>query len=302
MQRKLIPEALSDWMKNQADEYRSKSKSLYKTLGIDLPKSRPTDGYTMAMVVSNVWEGIFSEQPIEDIFNSIGKKYDVDSSVIMQNFMKHWSAGLDYHLVLRMRELSPFEMGLVATFVSPIIEKNKSNPFFCFLSFNAPHTPLQLPEKYYNLYKNVDIQTNVQVSKTELKLSDQDIEDAKKIYGMITNIDDNLGKLFSKLKELKIDKETVVIFMTDNGPQQLRYNANMKGRKGTVYNGGIRVPFFLKVPNKFKDVKVKEINKLSAHIDLVPTISELCDVELPKNKKIDGKSLIPLLELSLIHI
>ena len=64
--------------------------------------------------------------PIEDIFASIGKKYDVDSSVIMQNFMKHWSAGLDYHLVLRMRELSPFEMGLVATFVSPIIEKNKS--------------------------------------------------------------------------------------------------------------------------------------------------------------------------------
>ena len=126
MQRKLIPEALSDWMKNQADEYRSRSKSLYKTLGIDLPKSRPTDGYTMAMVVSNVWEGIFSEQPIEDIFSSIGKKYDVDPSVIMQNFMKHWSAGLDYHLVLRMRELSPFEMGLVVTFVSPIIEKNKS--------------------------------------------------------------------------------------------------------------------------------------------------------------------------------
>ena len=66
--------------------------------------------------------------------------------------------------------------------------------------------------------------------------------------------------------------------MTDNGPQQFRYNGNMKGRKGSVYNGGIRVPFFLKVPNKFKDVKVKEINKLSAHIDLVPTISELCDV------------------------
>ena len=74
MQRKLIPETLSDWMKNQADKYRSKSKALYKTLGIDLPTTRPTDGYTMAMVVSNVWEGIFSEKPIEDIFSSIGKK------------------------------------------------------------------------------------------------------------------------------------------------------------------------------------------------------------------------------------
>ena len=80
----------------------------------------------MAMVVSDVWGEIFMEMPVEEVFVNIGKKYDVDKSVIMQNFMKHWSAGLDYHLVLRMKELSPFEMGLVATLISPIIEKNKS--------------------------------------------------------------------------------------------------------------------------------------------------------------------------------
>ena len=126
IERKLIPERLSDWMKNQSDKFRSKSTSLYKMLGIDKPTSRPTDGYTMAMVVSDVWGEIFIERPVEEVFINIGKKYDVDKSVIMQNFMKHWSAGLDYHLVLRMKELSPFEMGLVATLVSPIIEKNKS--------------------------------------------------------------------------------------------------------------------------------------------------------------------------------
>ena len=126
IERKLIPERLSDWMKSQSDKFRSKSTSLYKTLGIDKPTSRPTDGYTMAMVVSDVWGEIFMERPVEEVFVNIGKKYDVDKSVIMQNFMKHWSAGLDYHLVLRMKELSPFEMGLVATLVSPIIEKNKS--------------------------------------------------------------------------------------------------------------------------------------------------------------------------------
>ena len=126
IERKLIPERLSDWMKDQSDTFRSKSTSLYKTLGIDKPTSRPTDGYTMAMVVSDVWGEIFIERPVEEVFINIGKKYDVDKSVIMQNFMKHWSAGLDYHLVLRMKELSPFEMGLVATLVSPIIEKNKS--------------------------------------------------------------------------------------------------------------------------------------------------------------------------------
>ena len=176
------------------------------------------------------------------------------------------------------------------------IEKNKSNSFFCYLSFNAPHTPLQVPKEYENLYNNLELNTEYYDGNQLVKMTKKDIDDTSKIYGMISNIDDNLGKVVNKLKELRIEDETIIIFMTDNGPQQFRYNGNMKGRKGSVYNGGIRVPFFLKVPNKFKDVKVKEINKLSAHIDLVPTISELCDVELPKNKKIDGKSLIPLLE------
>ena len=125
MQRKLIPEKLSDWMKEQSDKLRIGSASLYKTLGIDIPTTRPTDGYTMAMVVSDIWKEIFLEKPIQKAFVTIGKKYDVDSSIIMQNFMKHWSAGLDYHLVLRMKELSTFEMDLVASLVSPIIAKNK---------------------------------------------------------------------------------------------------------------------------------------------------------------------------------
>lgn len=126
MKRKLIPEKLSDWMKDQSDKLRLQSASLYKTLGIGMPTTRPTDGYTMAMVVSDIWREIFLEKPIEEAFSTIAKRYDVDSSVIMKNFMKHWSAGLDYHLVLRMKELSPFEMGLVANLISPIIEKNKS--------------------------------------------------------------------------------------------------------------------------------------------------------------------------------
>ena len=125
MQRKLIPEKLSDWMKEQSDKLRLRSISLYKALGIDIPSTRPTDGYTMAMVVSDIWKEIFLEKPIQEAFAIIGKRYDVDSSVIMQNFMKHWSAGLDYHLVLRMKELSPFEMDLVASLVRPIIAKNK---------------------------------------------------------------------------------------------------------------------------------------------------------------------------------
>lgn len=173
------------------------------------------------------------------------------------------------------------------------IEKNKNNSFFCYLSFNAPHTPLQVPEKYYNMYKDLDPELGFNDDLSDFIMNEKDKEDARKIYGMITNIDDNVGKVINKLKELKIEEETIIIFMTDNGPQQIRYNSSMKGRKGTVYNGGIRVPFYIQYSEKFKEPKV--INKMSAHIDVLPTILELCNLNVPNDRKIDGQSLVPLI-------
>ena len=173
------------------------------------------------------------------------------------------------------------------------IEKNKNNSFFCYLSFNAPHTPLQVPEKYYNMYKDLDPELGFSDDLSDFRMNEKDKEDARKIYGMVTNIDDNVGKVINKLKELKIEEETIIIFMTDNGPQQIRYNSSMKGRKGTVYNGGIRVPFYIKYSEKFKESKV--INKMSAHIDVLPTILELCNLNIPNDRKIDGQSLVPFI-------
>ncbi|MDA7779673.1 arylsulfatase, partial [Flavobacteriaceae bacterium] len=173
------------------------------------------------------------------------------------------------------------------------IEKNKNNSFFCYLSFNAPHTPLQVPEKYYNMYKDLDPELGFNNDLSDFRMNEKDKKDARKIYGMVTNIDDNVGKVINKLKELKIEEETIIIFMTDNGPQQIRYNSSMKGRKGTVYNGGIRVPFYIQYSEKFKESKV--INKMSAHIDVLPTILELCNLNVPNDRKIDGQSLVPLI-------
>jgi arylsulfatase len=177
------------------------------------------------------------------------------------------------------------------------IESNKSNQFFCYLSFNAPHTPLQLPEKYYDLYKDLD--PSLIYEDEKIKMSKKDINDAKKIYGMITNIDHNVGKLIKKLKELKIDKNTILIFMTDNGAQQKRYASNLRGLKGKVYQGGIKVPFYLKFP-KIHGNNGKDINSLSAHIDVLPSLLNLCDIEIPKDIKIDGKNFLnkPLEERS----
>jgi arylsulfatase A-like enzyme len=174
------------------------------------------------------------------------------------------------------------------------IEKNWQSPFFCYLSFNAPHTPLQVPDEYYQRYKNIDPAAGFEKDGRPFPaMTDKDKEDARKVYAMVSCIDDNLGKLFKKLDELKIADNTLVIFMTDNGPQQRRYVAGMRGLKGSVYRGGVRVPFYLRYPAKY--AVSKDIETTSAHIDILPTLAEICNVELPTDRVIDGKSLVPLL-------
>ena len=174
------------------------------------------------------------------------------------------------------------------------IEDNYKKPFFCYLSFNAPHTPLQVPDKYYEMYSDIDPSSGFDNdTRPFVKMSDKDKEDARKVYAMVTNIDDNIGKLLQKLDDLKISKNTLVVFMTDNGPQQIRYVAGMRGRKGSVYKGGVRVPFYMRYPARWKGNQ--EIETTSAHIDVLPTISEICGVKIPENRKIDGKNLAPLL-------
>ncbi len=175
------------------------------------------------------------------------------------------------------------------------IEKNRQEPFFCYLAFNAPHTPLQVPDKYYTQFKNIDPALGFENDKRPFqKMSEKNKEDARKVYAMVSCIDDNIGRLFQKLDELKIAENTLVIFMTDNGPQQTRYVAGMRGLKGSVFRGGVRVPFYLRYPAKY--ASNKEIETTAAHIDILPTLAEICKAKLPTDRIIDGKSLVPLLD------
>lgn len=174
------------------------------------------------------------------------------------------------------------------------IEKNKQTPFFCYLSFNAPHTPLQVPDKYYQPYKNIDPASGFENDNRPFqKMSEKNKEDARKVYAMVSCIDENLGKLFQKIEDLKIADNTLVIFMTDNGPQQTRYVAGMRGLKGSVFRGGVRVPFYLRYPVKYSGNK--DVETTAAHIDILPTLAEICHAKLPTDRIIDGKSLVPLL-------
>jgi hypothetical protein len=101
-------------------------------------------------------------------------------------------------------------------------------------------------------------------------------------------------RLLAKLTELHLAKNTIVIFLTDNGPQQVRYNSGMLERKGSVHEGGIRVPFFVRWPAQLTPGRL--VDRIAAHIDLVPTLLEACRVPKPAGVNLDGVSLLPLMK------
>ena len=173
------------------------------------------------------------------------------------------------------------------------ITENRAQPFFVWLAFNAPHSPLQVPDSYYQLYKDLDFaHAGFPIFGHPLPRP-PNREITAKTYGMIHNIDDNVGLILAKLDELRVAKDTIVIFLTDNGPQEIRYNSGMLERKGSVHEGGIRVPFFVRWPGKLKAGGV--VDRIAAHIDLAPTLLEACNVPKPANVSFDGRSLWPLL-------
>ncbi len=168
------------------------------------------------------------------------------------------------------------------------IKKNRKEPFFCYISPNAPHAPFNVPEEYYNLYKDADL-----------------MDFQKRFYGMITNFDENMGMLMNVLEEMELDENTILIFMSDNGTaagykpdentgEMVGFNAGMRGTKGSPYEGGHRVPFVIRWPaGDIKDGK--DIDALAAHVDLLPTILEMCGLEHIPHKTMDGQSLAGLL-------
>ena len=120
---KLIPEELSEWCNSKSIELRNKSRALDKALGIT-KDVRVTDNLAMSMVVNDIWAQIFKEESQVKAFQIVAKKYDVEVIYIENGFLKHWEHGLNYYLVLNMKSLSPFEIGLVCSNLKSVIKIN----------------------------------------------------------------------------------------------------------------------------------------------------------------------------------
>ena len=174
------------------------------------------------------------------------------------------------------------------------IEQNKNNPFFLYLPYNTPHSPMQVPENFWKKFENKNlIQSGVKVAEKSSKDSGVDnknnLNHTRAALAMCENIDSNVGKINNKLKELGLLENTIIIYLSDNGPNGNRWNDQMKGRKGSTDEGGVRSPMIIKWEGSLPKGKI--INQISAGIDLLPTLKDLVNIkDLPKNK-LDGISL-----------
>ena len=160
------------------------------------------------------------------------------------------------------------------------IENNSKKPFFLFLPYNAPHGPIQAPEKYVNRFPNIE-------------------NPLRKIYaGMISSMDDGIGKILTKLKEEKIYDNTIVFFLSDNGAPKKRWtdkdgaNSPFSGYKGSdLGEGGVRTPFFMQWPKKIKPKTTYD--KPVSSFDIFATMKSIINPDFELPNKIHGKNLLP---------
>jgi len=161
------------------------------------------------------------------------------------------------------------------------MKQNRSRPFFLYLPANLIHTPLEVAEELARPFKTGGLDNKT-----------------ARICGMLKSVDDNFGRLVAAIEELGLDDNTLLIFASDNGPcagsvTTMRYMAGLHGLKGTVYENGIRVPCFVRWPAGFSSPA--QVDRLAAHIDVMPTILDACRMTPPAGVRMDGRSFLPLL-------
>jgi arylsulfatase A len=165
------------------------------------------------------------------------------------------------------------------------IRRHQAAPFFLHLAYNAPHAPHQAPEE--------EVQEFAQTGKFTTAVST--------IYAMIRRMDQGIGRILEQLKQLGLEDDTIVLFVSDNGPQfggrgdssSDRYNCDLRGSKGKVYDGGIRVPGIIRWP---AGLKGGGTNDGFIHFtDWLPTLLAAAGVDVPEGLELDGHNVMPLL-------
>jgi arylsulfatase A-like enzyme len=167
------------------------------------------------------------------------------------------------------------------------IDKNAGRPFFCYLAYNTPHSPMQVPDRFWDKFKAAEL---------KLRPADrmkEDVPHTRAALAMCENLDANVGRVLAKLDDRKLGRNTVVVYFSDNGPNGWRWNGGMKGRKGSTDEGGVRSPLLVRWQGAIKPGTV--VTPIAGAIDLLPTLTELAGVKPVGEMPLDGSSFAPLL-------
>ncbi len=167
------------------------------------------------------------------------------------------------------------------------IERNRANPFLCYIPFSTPHSPWAAPEKNWQNFKDAPL---VQFATDPAQ---EDANHTRCALAMLENQDANVGRVLRKLEALGLRDDTIVIYFSDNGPNSFRWTGGMKGRKGSVDEGGVRSPLLVRWPGKIKPGAM--VRDIAGAIDLLPTLTALAGVPRVGTKPLDGVDLSPLL-------
>jgi len=203
-----------------------------------------------------------------------GKGFDVFFGFSEGHTNNYFDTSLEYNG--EMVPTSGYLTDVLTDSVLSFIRQNRDRPFFAYVPYQAPHSPFQVPDRYFDKYAGRGF----------------DARDAT-VYGMVENTDDNLARILNELEANGLTGNTIVIFMGDNGPNGVRYNAGMRGIKASVHEGGERVPFFIQWPGKIPAGRLR--SDLTAHIDVLPTLVDLAGISWTSPKKLDGKSFAAML-------
>ena len=167
------------------------------------------------------------------------------------------------------------------------IEDHQENPFVVYLAYNTPHSPMQVPDQWWERYKRMDLKLDHRMA------GEEDIQHTKAAYAMCENIDWNVGRIVEKVESLNLIEKTIVIYFSDNGPNGWRWNGDMKGRKGSTDEGGVRSPFMVQWKGVINPgIKVEEI---AGAIDIFPSILDLANISHDTDQALDGISIKPYL-------
>ncbi len=163
------------------------------------------------------------------------------------------------------------------------MERAGDRPFFCYLAYNTPHSPMQVPDRWWDRFADRELISHHRDPKREQR------QHTRAALAMCENIDWNVGRLLQALQRLEIENETIVVFFCDNGPNGFRYNGGMKGRKGSTDDGGVRSPLLVRWPGRIP--AGTKVGRIGGAIDLLPTLGDLAGLDVKLPARLDGQSL-----------